>query len=90
MHEKLQKMQDVSIKHVHLVQGCPHSVLEGRCPAEFSSNPNQTHLKQLLNVLLAILEASMQVCWGKLELNSAGHRPSRTEFGHPCTSAYLR
>ncbi len=23
-----------------LIQGCPNSVLEGRCPAEFSSNPN--------------------------------------------------
>uniref|UniRef100_A0A671LFC0 Uncharacterized protein n=1 Tax=Sinocyclocheilus anshuiensis TaxID=1608454 RepID=A0A671LFC0_9TELE len=23
-------------------------VLEGRCPAEFSSNPNQTHLNQLI------------------------------------------
>ncbi len=25
-------------------------VLEGRCPAEFSSNPNQTHLNKLINV----------------------------------------
>ncbi len=23
---------------------------EGRCPAEFSSNPNQTHLKKLIKV----------------------------------------
>ncbi len=67
-----------------LDQGSPSSVLEGRCPADFSSNPNQTHLKQLIKVLLGILEASMQVCWGKLELNSAGHRPSRTEFDDPC------
>ncbi len=67
-----------------LIQGCPNSVLEGRCPAEFSSNPNQTHLKQLIKLLLGILEASMQMCWSKLELNSAGHRPSRTEFGQPC------
>uniref|UniRef100_A0A673FM63 Si:ch211-149b19.2 n=1 Tax=Sinocyclocheilus rhinocerous TaxID=307959 RepID=A0A673FM63_9TELE len=42
--------------------GCPNSVLEGRCPAEFSSNPNQTHLKQLIKVLLGILETSRQVC----------------------------
>ncbi len=33
-----------------LDQGWATSVLEGRCPAEFSSNPNQTHLKQLINV----------------------------------------
>ncbi len=45
-----------------LDQGSPSSVLEGRCPAEFSSNPNQTHLKQLIKVLLGILETSMQVC----------------------------
>ncbi len=25
----------------------------------------------------------MQVCWGKLELNSAGHRPSRIKFDDP-------
>ncbi len=31
-------------------------------PAEFSSNPNQTHLKQLIKVLLGILETSRQVC----------------------------
>ncbi len=45
-----------------LRHGSPSSVLEGQCPAEFSSNPNQTHLKQLIKVLLGILEASMQVC----------------------------
>ncbi len=54
-----------------LKQGSPSSVLEGRCPAEFSSNPNQTHLKQLIKLLLGILQTSRQVCWGKLELNSA-------------------
>ncbi len=31
-------------------------------PAEFSSNPKQTHLKQLIKVLLGILETSRQVC----------------------------
>ncbi len=73
----------VSLCVVCLAQGSPSSVLEGRCPAEFSSNPNQTHLKQLIKLLLGILETSMQVCWGKLELNSAGHWPSRTEFDDP-------
>ncbi len=66
-----------------LNQGSPDMVLEGRCPAEFSSNPNQTHLKQLINLLLGILQTSSQVCWDKLELNSAGHRPSRIKFGDP-------
>jgi len=55
--------------------------------AEFSSNPNQTHLKQLIKVLLCVLQTSRQVCWGKLELNSAGHRPSRIKFDDPWLSA---
>ncbi len=33
-----------------LQQGWGTLILEGRCPAEFSSNPNQTHLKQLIKV----------------------------------------
>ncbi len=56
----------------------------GWCSAEFSSNPNQTHLKQLIEVLLGILQTSRQVCWGKLKLDSAGQRPSRTKFEDPC------
>ncbi len=68
---------------ISLKQGCPNSVLEGRCPAEFSSNPNKTRLNQLIKLLLGIQETSRQVCWVRLDLNSAGHRPSRTEFGHP-------
>ncbi len=63
-----------------LEQGSPNTVLEGLCPAEFSSNPNQIHLKQLISVLKYILETSRQVCWGKLELNSAGHWPSKTKL----------
>ncbi len=69
-------------------QESPDSVLEGRCPAEFSSNPNQAHLNQLINVLLGVLETSSQACRGKLELNSAGHRPSRIKFGDPCCAMY--
>ncbi len=59
---RLKTLQDVFIHLELLHQGCPNSVLEGRCPAEFSSSTNQTHLKQLIKVLLGILEASMQVC----------------------------
>ncbi len=56
--------------------------LEGRCSAEFSYKPYQTQLKQLIK-LLGIPETSTQVCWDKLELNSAGHGPSRIKFGDP-------
>ncbi len=48
-----------------------------------------THLKQLIKVLTGILETSRQVCWGKLELNSAGHRPSRIKFDDPWSIAKL-
>ncbi len=73
-------------RDVLLHQGSPNLFLESRCPAEFCSNPNQTHLNQLIKVLLGILETSRQVCWGKLELNSAG--ASRAECGDPCFTCY--
>ncbi len=57
---------------------------------QVSSNPNQTHLNQLIKVLLGILETPGQVCWGKLELNSAGQRPSRTECGDPCLKGIVK
>ncbi len=31
---------EVCVMWDDLHKGCPNSVLEGRCPAEFSSNPN--------------------------------------------------
>ncbi len=64
-------------------RGSQRSVLEGRCPAEFNPNSNQTHLKQLIKFLLGILETSRQVCWGKLELNSAGHRSLQDQVWWP-------
>ncbi len=84
----LKKYLKVTTKE-HVMQGSSNLFLEGRCPAEFSSNPNQTHLKQLIKVLLGILQTARQVCWGKLELNSAGHRPSRTECGDPWCNANI-
>ena len=33
-----------------LAQGCPTLLMAIDCPAKFSSNPTQTHLKQLINV----------------------------------------
>ncbi len=39
---------------------------------------------------LSILETFRQVFWGKLELNSTGHQPSRTEFGHPALQQVTR
>ncbi len=34
----------------YIEQGWGTLIPEGRCPAEFSSNPNQTHLNQLIKV----------------------------------------
>ncbi len=61
-----------------LVQGSTELVSGGPVSCKVSSNPNQTHVEQLIKVLFGILETSRQVYWGKVELNSAGHRPSRT------------
>jgi len=38
--------------------------LEGHCPAEFSSNPNKTHIKWVIKLFLGILETSRKLCWG--------------------------
>ncbi len=61
-----------------LFQTSPRPGESNPAPAEFSSNPNETHLDQLIKVLLGTLETPRQ-----LELNSAGHWPSRTETGEP-------
>ncbi len=39
---------------VILDQGSPNLFLEGQCPAEFSSNLNQTNLNQIIKVLLGL------------------------------------
>lgn len=54
-----------------IYQGCLNSVLEGWCPAYFSSNLNWTNPNQLIKLI-------------KLEQNYAGHQPSKTEFAQPC------
>ncbi len=41
-----------------------------------------------MKILLGMLETSRQVCWGKLELYSAGHWLFRTEFGDPWFNRY--
>ncbi len=49
-----------------LNQGSPSPVLEDQCPAEFSSNPNQTHLEQLIPVLLGTLAGVLRQVGAKL------------------------
>ncbi len=60
-------------------------------PAEFSSNPNQTHLTQLMKVFRMHGGLLLQGFSG-LELNSAGEWPSRITFPSPglILRAFLR
>jgi len=69
--------------------------MEGQCPAEFSSNPDQTHLSNRSNrpeqanqaKVFMITRNSQVGIWSRLELNSAGQWPSWTEFEKPCFKA---
>ncbi len=51
--------------------------LEGHSSAQFSSNPNQTHLIQLIKLFRITRNFQAGVIWSWLELNSAELRPSR-------------
>ncbi len=73
---------------VTLGQGCLNSVLEGQCPAEFRSNLPQHTCREVSSMPSKSLISWFRCVWLGLELNSAGHRPSRTESGHPCSRAY--
>ncbi len=70
-----------------LEQGSPHSVLEGRCPAEFSSNLPQHTCLEVSSIPRKSLISCFRCVWLGLELNSAGHRPSRNKCGDPCARA---
>ncbi len=66
-----------------LEQGSSNLILEGRCPAKFSSSlPQHTYLE--VSSIPKTLISCFRCVWLGLELNSAGHRPSRTELD-PCT-----
>jgi len=52
-------------------QGSSNLSLEGQSAAEFSSNPNQTHLKKIINAFKIPRKLQAGVRLG-LELNSAG------------------
>ncbi len=62
---------------------CPNSVLEGRCPAEFNSDFPQHTCCVVSRMPSKSLISCFRCVWLGLELNSAGHWPSRIEFGQP-------
>ncbi len=71
-----------------VTQGCPNSVLEDRCPAAFSSHLPQHTCMEASSMPSKTSISCFRCVWLGLELNSAGHRPSRTEFGQPwCNSS---
>ncbi len=45
--------------------GSPSLLLESYRPTDFSSNPSQTPLNQLITVFKAILVNFRQVCWSR-------------------------
>ncbi len=70
-----------------VVQGSSNLILEGRCSAKFSSNlPQPTCLG--VSSMPKSLISCFGCVWLELELNSAGHWPSRTELGDPCCCAW--
>ncbi len=69
-------------------QGSSNLILEGRCPAEFSSNLPQHTCLEVSSIASKTLISCFRCVWLGLELNSAGHRPSRTEFGDPCCKGF--
>ncbi len=58
--------------------------LEGHSSAQFRSNPNQTHLIQLISVFRITRNFQTGVSWSWLELNSAELWPSRNWVWDQC------
>ncbi len=70
-----------------LKQGWGTLILEGHSPAEFSSNPEKPW--KIPNCILKTLISCFRCVWLGLELNSAGHRPSRINVPHPWFKVWL-
>ncbi len=68
---------------ISLNQGSSNLILEGRCPAEFSSNLPQNTCLEVSSMPSKSLISCFRCVWLGLELNSAGHWPSRTELADP-------
>ncbi len=63
--------------------------LEGHSSAEFSSNPNQSHLIQLIKVFRITRNFQAAVIWSWLELNSAELWPSRNWVWDHCAKGWF-
>ncbi len=78
------------IKHPYesntLIHWSQTQLLEGHSSAQFSSNPNQTHLSQLIKLFKITRNFQAGVIWSWLELNSAELWPSRNGVWDLCKS----
>ncbi len=74
----------VPVKHWSQTQ-----FLEGHSSAQIYSNPNQTHLIQLIKVFRITRNFQAGVSWGLLELNSVELRPSRNSILDHCCKAKI-
>ncbi len=63
--------------------------LEGHSSAQFSPNPNQTHLIQLIKVFRITRNFQTGVIWSWLELNCAELWPSRNWVWDQCANVFL-
>ncbi len=70
----------IFFSHFAFSQECPILLMEGQCPAEFSSSTLGWKFLMSLKTLISWFRC---VSLG-LELNFAGQWPSRNRLGHPC------
>ncbi len=68
---KLNELWRLLVDLLQNLQGSPTLLLESYLPTDFSSNPNQTHLSQLIKVFKACT-CHTGVLGAGLELKSAG------------------
>ncbi len=72
-----------------LKQGYSNLAREIHFPAEFSSNPNQTHLSMLINVFRIIRKSQVGEFDQGLELNSAGSGSREPDLSIPALKSLL-
>ncbi len=68
-----------------LDQGRTNLALPGHFPSEFSSNPNQTHLNQVIIVFKTTRRLRAGEFFSGLEQISAGKWPGRAKFAYHCS-----
>ncbi len=68
----IEQVEEIRLFGVILDQGSSNLILEGRCPAEFSSNLPQHTCMEVSSIASKTLISCFRCVWLGLELNSAG------------------